>query len=128
MISKLKSIESSQKTYRVTVKLDRGLSDEEIVNLQDSLSNITIIQQTPVRVLRRRADRSREKHIYETKVKRLSPDTIEMKIRCQGGLYIKELVTGDDGRTDPNVSEIVGAKAEPLELDVLNVSVKGRES
>ncbi|MCW4026180.1 MAG: tRNA pseudouridine(54/55) synthase Pus10, partial [Candidatus Bathyarchaeota archaeon] len=128
MIRKLKSIESSQKTYRVTVKLDRELSDEEIANLQDSLSDITIIQQTPVRVLRRRADRAREKHIYETKVKRLSPDTVEMKIRCQGGLYIKELVTGDEGRTDPNVSKIVGAKAEALELDVLNVSVKGRES
>jgi len=48
-----------------------------------------------------------------------------MKIRCQGGLYVKELVTGDEGRTEPNVSKIVDAKAEPLELDVLNVSVKG---
>jgi tRNA pseudouridine synthase 10 len=47
-----------------------------------------------------------------------------MKIRCQGGLYIKELVTGDKGRTDPCVSGIVNAEAKPLKLDVLNVIMK----
>ena len=124
MIRKLKSIESSQKTYRVNVKFSRKVSDEEIENLQHLLTDATVVQQTPKRVLHRRADRAREKYIYETRAKRLSPDTIQMKIRCQGGLYIKELVTGDEGRTDPNVSKIVDAKAEPLELDVLNVSVK----
>ena len=125
MIRRLKSLESAEKTYRVSVKFDRKVSDEEIGNLQDFLTDITVIQQTPRRVLRRRADRAREKHIYETRVERLSRDTIEMKIRCQGGLYVKELVTGDEGRTDPNVSKIVDAKAEPFDLDVLNVSVKG---
>ena len=123
-IRKLKSMESSEKTYRVSVKFAREVSDEEIQNLQESLTDITVIQQTPMRVIRRRADRAREKHIYETRVKRLSLDKIEMKIRCQGGLYVKELVTGDGGRTDPNVSKMVDARAEPVGLDVLNVSVK----
>jgi tRNA pseudouridine synthase 10 len=46
-----------------------------------------------------------------------------MKIRCQGGLYVKELVTGDEGRTTPSVSEILKNKAKPIKLDVLNVII-----
>jgi tRNA pseudouridine synthase 10 len=124
MVRRLKRIESSQKIYRVVVEFDREVSDEEIERLEDSLTDLTILQQTPKRVLHRRADRQREKHIYETRIKRISPDSIEMRIRCQGGLYIKELVTGDDERTHPNVSRIMDTKAEPLELDVLSISVK----
>jgi tRNA pseudouridine synthase 10 len=124
MIRALKHLESTQKTYRVTVRFDRDVSDDEIEKLKRSLSGVKVLQQTPTRVLRRRADKTREKHIYETEIKRISPNSVEMKIRCQGGLYVKELITGDEGRTEPNVSKLVDAKAEPLELDVLNISVK----
>jgi tRNA pseudouridine synthase 10 len=58
------------------------------------------------------------------KVKVLSPKKVEMKIRCQGGLYVKELVTGDDGRTTPSVSELLKNRAKPIKLDVLNVVIK----
>ena len=51
----------------------------------------------------------------------MTPNRVELRLRCQGGLYIKELVTGDEGRTTPNVAELVGTRAVPLELDVLNV-------
>ncbi len=122
MIVSLKHVESSQKAYRLTIRFDRGISDKEIEKLEESLTEVTVVQQTPKRVLRRRADRAREKHIYETRVKRISPNSIEMLIRCQGGLYVKELVTGDDGRTEPNVSKIADAKAEPVKLDVLSIS------
>jgi tRNA pseudouridine synthase 10 len=60
-------------------------------------------------------------------VKKLSPKKAEMKIRCQGGLYVKELVTGDEGRTIPSVSAILGNKAKPLKLDVLNVIMEDQE-
>jgi len=125
MIQSLKHLESAKKTYRVTVRFDRDVSDAELEKIASSLSGVKVFQQTPTRVLRRRADRTREKHIYETAVKRISPNSVEIMVRCQGGLYVKELVTGDGGRTEPNVSKIVGAKAEPLELDVLSVSMKG---
>ncbi|MFB0514072.1 MAG: hypothetical protein ACETVQ_00695, partial [Candidatus Bathyarchaeia archaeon] len=45
----------------------------------------------------------------------------------QGGLYIKELITGDEVRTSPSVSEILNVEAKPLELDVLNVIMKKEE-
>jgi tRNA pseudouridine synthase 10 len=50
-----------------------------------------------------------------------------MRIRCQGGLYIKELITGDEERTTPSVTEILNVKAQPLELDVLNIKMKREE-
>ncbi|MEM2454573.1 MAG: tRNA pseudouridine(54/55) synthase Pus10 [Candidatus Bathyarchaeia archaeon] len=120
-VRKLKKMEDAQKVYRVIVKFNREITDEEITRLERELTGVMIRQRTPLRVLHRRADRLREKYIYETKIKRLSADSIEMRIRCQVGLYVKELVTGDEGRTEPSVSKIVEARAEPIELDVLEV-------
>jgi tRNA pseudouridine synthase 10 len=124
MVRKIKNLETAKKTYKVIVKFNRDVSEEEISNLENIFTQVTVFQKTPSRVLHRRSDLTREKQIYETRIKSLSPKHIEMRIECQGGLYIKELVTGDNERTNPNVSKIVGAKAEPLELDVLNVFTK----
>jgi tRNA pseudouridine synthase 10 len=124
LIRELKKAEAAEKVYRTIVKFDRNVSDLELETLQATLNNATIHQQTPRRVLHRRADRVREKHIYMAKTKRLAPDRAELNIRCQGGLYIKELVTGDDGRTEPSVAKILQVCAKPLKLDVLNVIMK----
>jgi tRNA pseudouridine synthase 10 len=125
MIRKLKRAEAAQKIYKVTIKFNRNIHNEELKTLEKVLANRVIRQQTPQRVLHRRANRIREKHIYTTKIKRLGPNRVEMRIHCQGGLYIKELVTGDSGRTNPSVTTIIDAKATPSELDVLNVIVRG---
>ncbi len=122
-VKKLKKTEASEKVYRAIVEFDRNVSDEELVAVEKTLANAVIRQQTPLRVLHRRADLVREKYIYEAKIKRLTPNRAKMRIRCQGGLYIKELITGDEGRTDPCVAKIVNAEAKPLELDVLNVGM-----
>jgi tRNA pseudouridine synthase 10 len=41
------------------------------------------------------------------------------------GLYIKELISGDGGRTRPSLAESLGVDAVVEELDVINV---GEES
>jgi len=120
-VRKLKKQEAAEKAYKVVVEFDRDISDEEMTLLEKTFSDTVIRQQTPLRVLHRRSDRVREKHIYETKTKRLASNRIEMRIRCQGGLYIKELVTGDEGRTEPSIASVISAKVKPLELDVLGV-------
>ena len=121
LVRKLKKAENSQKSYQVIVEFDRSVSDEELTRLETSLEGVLINQQTPKRVLHRRADRIREKYIYKAKVKRLTPSRARLSVTCQGGLYVKELVTGDDGRTSPSVAEILDTNAKPLELDVLKV-------
>jgi len=117
----LKKSEATQKRYRVLVEFEKEVSEEELQALKNALANVVVKQRTPLRVLHRRADLTRERYIYELNVKRLSPKKAEMKIRCQGGLYVKELVTGDEGRTVPSVSEILSNKASPLKLDVLEI-------
>ncbi len=121
VVRRLKRGESAQKEYRVLIDFEREFSEEGLRLLEEKLSGILIKQQTPLRVLHRRADLIREKYIYEVKVKKVSLKRAEMKIRCQGGLYVKELVSGDEGRTKPNVSELLENRAKPLKLDVLNV-------
>jgi tRNA pseudouridine synthase 10 len=127
LVRQLKRGEDSQKTYRVIVEFGRIVPDEELAKLESSLKGIVVYQQTPQRVLHRRADRVREKYIYEAKVRRLTPNRVQLRIRCQGGLYVKELVTGDEGRTKPSVAEILDTKSTPLELDVLSVIMRETE-
>ena len=120
-VRRLKKAEASAKIYKVLIDFDRDVSDEELETIKKALAKAVIRQQTPLRVLHRRADLVREKYIYEAHLKRLAPNRAEMKIRCQGGLYIKELVSGDEGRTDPSVATIINVEATPVELDVLKV-------
>ena len=120
-VRKLKKAESAQKEYRVLIEFENEVPEEALRLLEEKLSNILIKQRTPIRVMHRRADLTREKYIYKLKVKKVSPKTAELEIRCQGGLYVKELVSGDEGRTTPSVSELLENKAKPIKLDVLNV-------
>ena len=120
-IKSLKKAEGSTKIYKVTIDFERVVSDEELNKISKTLTKSKIQQKTPNRVLHRRADLVREKYIYETHIKRLAPKRVEMKIRCQGGLYIKELVSGDLGRTIPSVASIINIEAKPLKLDVLKI-------
>jgi tRNA pseudouridine synthase 10 len=124
VVRKLKKAESAQKEYRVTIEFENKITVKDLRLLEEKLINTVVKQRTPIRVLHRRANLTREKYIYEVRIKKLSPKKAEMKTRCQGGLYVKELVTGDEGRTTPNVSEILKNKAKPITLDVLDVIMK----
>jgi len=121
VVRRLKKAESTQKEYRVIVEFENKIGTKDMRLLEEKLSKVMVKQRTPLRVLHRRGDLTREKYIYKVKVKKLSPKKAMMKIRSQGGLYVKELVTGDEGRTTPSVSEILKNKAKPTKLDVLNV-------
>jgi tRNA pseudouridine synthase 10 len=121
VVRRLKKGEGSQKEYRLLAEFENEVSDEDLRMLEEKLSNALIKQQTPLRVVHRRADLTREKYIYKLKVKKVSLKRALMEIYCQGGLYVKELVSGDEGRTIPNVSDLLGNRARTLKLDVLKV-------
>jgi tRNA pseudouridine synthase 10 len=42
-------------------------------------------------------------------------------VHGEGGLYVKELVSGDDGRTEPSLAGLLGVEATVTALDVLTV-------
>ena len=125
LIRRIKS-EEAEKIYEVLVEFDRPVSDEELRQLEEALSGAVIRQRTPTRVLHRRVDKLRVRRVAELKVvERLGPRRARFRVRCDGGLYVKELVTGDGGRTSPSISELIRARARPLELDVVDVLMEG---
>ncbi len=121
VVRHLKKGENAQKEYRLLAEFENELTDKDLSIIEKKLSGICIKQQTPLRVMHRRADLIREKYIYKVKVKKVSLKRALLEILCQGGLYIKELVSGDEGRTVPNVSDLLKNRAKTLKLDVLNV-------
>lgn len=111
----------AEKVYRALVELDCDVSEEQASALGKSFNGCVINQLTPNRVLHRRADKLRLKKVYEMSVKVIDPRHLELVVRCQGGLYVKELISGDGGRTTPSVAERLGCGARCTELDVLSV-------
>ncbi|MEM3365941.1 MAG: tRNA pseudouridine(54/55) synthase Pus10 [Candidatus Methanomethyliaceae archaeon] len=117
----------AEKIYRALVEVEREVVDKDLEKLEKSFNGCLINQYTPKRVLHRRADKLRVKKVYEMKAKKVDSNRIELIVRCQGGLYVKELISGDDGRTKPSVSEVLGAGARCVELDVISVSEVGAQ-
>ena len=124
VVRRLKKGEGSQKKYRLLAEFEKEISDKDLRMLEEKLNGALIKQQTPLRVVHRRADLIRERYIYKLKVKKVSLKRALMEIHCQGGLYVKELVSGDEGRTNPNVSDLLGNRAKTLKLDVLKVMME----
>ena len=106
----------SDKVYRLKVIYEHPVGTEKLKAALKRLEG-DIEQTTPQRVVHRRADLKRHKKVYSADLR-----GEEIIIRCEGGLYVKELISGDNGRTTPNLSELVGAQARVEELDVLEVS------
>ncbi len=59
----------------------------------------------------------------DIKAEIIDSNNIILIIKGQGGLYIKELISGDDKRTQPNVSQVLKTSALCVELDVLEVGI-----
>ena len=109
------------KVYEALVECDEAYDKDK---LNELLELGEIHQQTPLRVMRRRADKVRIKNVLDLSVDAIDEKRFKMRIKTEGGLYIKELISGDDGRSQPNVSDILGVKAICAQLDVIEVSEK----
>ena len=109
------------KVYEAIVECDDVFDADKLEELKE-LNEIN--QQTPLRVLRRRTDMVRVKHVLGLSYELIDDKSFKMRIKTEGGLYIKELISGDEGRSQPNVSEILGVNAVCAQLDVIEVSEK----
>jgi tRNA pseudouridine synthase 10 len=93
------------------------LTPEAVAKL-DAISDLTIQQKTPVRVLHRRTLMTRPKIIHAAKCEVLNDHYMLLRLTTSAGTYVKEFVHGDRGRTLPNVSTILECDADILQLDV----------
>ncbi len=93
---------------------------EKIHKIKDLLIN----QITPLRVLHKRVLKTREKYIYEVKVKEIiNPHFMIIEIKSSAGTYIKEFVNGDLGRTYPSLCDVIGNECDILQLDVQDIAL-----
>jgi len=106
------------KTYKAVVSFEDPVIDLKNVS---KVKNAIISQRTPTRVLRRRSDKIRRRRVKEIKYKLLGKKKAEFRIRTQSGLYVKELITGDGGRTEPSISSLLNNKVKKIELDVIKI-------
>ena len=119
MLKNLSSIAS--KTYEAIVEFDGEVSEDALREVEERYRDIVIEQRTPRRVLRRRADKIRQKKLYYVKAEKLDDKTVRFVIKTQGGLYVKELIHGDEGRTKPNIAEFLGRTPIKIDLTVIEV-------
>lgn len=112
---------NANKTYRATVEFSVPVDDHALSAAETSLDGATIEQRTPTRVDHRRADTIRERTVHEATIDRIDEQTATLEVTTEGGLYVKELVSGDSGRTEPSLAGLVGVRAQVTTLDVLSV-------
>jgi tRNA pseudouridine synthase 10 len=110
-----------RKKYRAKVRFESEIDLQELERAVKNLSNRVIDQRTPERVEHRRADIIRKKRVHEIDILMQRKDVAVLLIEADSGLYIKELVSGDNGRTKPSLSEILGKSARVEKLDVIDV-------
>ncbi|MDH4214533.1 MAG: tRNA pseudouridine(54/55) synthase Pus10 [Candidatus Thorarchaeota archaeon] len=119
-LQKLKEDAASNiKEYAAIIHTEGLVTDEAIQRVIQSFQGATIEQRTPNRVSHRRSDLVRKKKVHGIKLTKLEEGILEAFFKVQGGTYIKELISGDDGRTKPSVAEILGTACV---CKVLNVT------
>ncbi|WP_440058941.1 tRNA pseudouridine(54/55) synthase Pus10 [Thermogladius sp. 4427co] len=107
------------KVYKILVLAGREIGGSELIRLEEFFRDRLILQRTPTRILRRKKDVLRKRRVFAVKATSIAPRVFEALVLCESGLYVKELVHCDGGRTDPCFSSVLGVEAIPLELDVL---------
>jgi tRNA pseudouridine synthase 10 len=123
LIEKIKS-ERLDKSYLAEVEFEKNIDKQKIKELK-KLEKATIIQKTPTRVVHRRADIIRKRGVKKISWELKGKKKLEIKIKTEAGLYIKELITGDEGRTNPNVADLISNKVKKISLDVIKIHTKG---
>lgn len=88
----------------------------------NSLVDVKILQQTPLRVLHRRTLMERTKVIHRLRVEKITDRQYLVFVLSSAGTYIKEFIHGDLQRTFPNFSELSGVPGcDIIQLDVMDI-------
>lgn len=118
-VRKIKS-DRHDKTYSAEVEFEKPF-DRKLLPKIKLMRGTMIVQQTPNRVKHRRADIARRRGVKSVSYKILGKRKLRIVVRGQAGLYIKELINGDEGRTRPSVAGILSDKVKKVVLDVIKV-------
>ncbi|WMW24620.1 tRNA pseudouridine(54/55) synthase Pus10 [Methanolobus sediminis] len=122
VIETLKS-SKADKVYNLKVTFKEPVSTDKLEDAINSLIGVQIHQRTPQRVAHRRADLVRKRYVHNMKLVEKTEEFAIIEVHCDGGLYVKELTSGDDGRTEPSLTGLLGIQAKVDELNVIKVDI-----
>ncbi|MCL4451558.1 MAG: tRNA pseudouridine(54/55) synthase Pus10 [Candidatus Thermoplasmatota archaeon] len=111
----------NDKTYLAHIESERDIDPERFHRAVSELSGKIIYQRTPLRVSGRRADLVRERVVKKATTLSVDGSHAVVEITAEAGTYIKELVNGDEGRTNPSLSGLYGSSLKVEKLDVLAI-------
>ena len=114
----------ARKRYRAWVELSEPISAARLMAAVGSLVNAAVSQRTPTRVSHRRSDLVRQRRVHELSGELTGERTAVVELLGDGGLYVKEFISGDDGRSIPSLAEALGVGARVTALDVLEVEAE----
>jgi len=106
------------KTYRAWIAVDGGATEKDLEKIGGFSEMLK--QQTPNRVMHRRADKIRERHAKVVRAE-MDGEIIVADILADAGTYIKELISGDEGRTEPSFSSLLGKACACKKLAVVKI-------
>lgn len=113
--------QEAHKRYRAQLVLGQPICERVFQLALQSLVG-PIRQRTPQRVSHRRADLWRQREVFSIQGRLIGERSAEVEVHCSGGLYVKELISGDEGRTQPSLAGALGTGASVSELDVIEVA------
>ena len=120
MVERVKRLPAS-KTYRAAVAIEDPVAEDAFDAALAALDGVTVEQETPTRVDHRRASKVRTRTVYDIEGSLEAPTEATVEIHGEGGLYVKELVSSDGGRTTPSLAGELGVDCHVTALDVLAV-------
>ena len=127
-LQKLKEDASSNvKEYEALIATDSPVTVKKMKQAEKEFKGIEIEQRTPHRVSHRRSDLVRKKVIHEICLEKHEDGLLKATFKVQGGTYIKELISGDEGRTIPSISEKLGTGCKCAELNVTAIYSVGSQ-
>jgi tRNA pseudouridine synthase 10 len=110
-----------KKVYRIVLEGEKPINIEKLKEVAKILHEKIIRQVTPTRVAHRRANKIRERKIYRCEIESVKDTVTKMIIETDSGMYIKEFISGDNGKTKPNLSEMINIPCIVKELDVIEI-------
>ena len=114
------------KDYRARVRCNAAEEETWPADMEQRLQalkdggRIPILQTTPNRVAHRRADLERKRWI---EILEFAPEGQDwsITIRSAHGTYIKEAISGENGRTQPSLAGLLKTSCSCIELDVMEI-------
>lgn len=114
----------ARKRYRAWVEFGTTISPDALQRAVEPLVGADVQQRTPTRVSHRRSDLVRQRRVHELSAELAGKREAVVELLGDGGLYVKEFISGDDGRSTPSLAETLGVEARVTALDVLAVEAQ----